>query len=47
MIDKAPYFIQRACTEGEHEIVETDGRQYCRVCKFTVESLDSVIGHEV
>lgn len=46
-VDTTPHFVTRACKEDEHELVETDGKRYCRVCKFSEESLRDVIGHEV
>lgn len=45
--DQRPYFVTRACPEGEHELVDRDGERACRVCQFTAISLRDVIGHDV
>lgn len=46
--DTTPYFVTRACSESDHEIVTNPaGKRYCRHCKFSVESLTDVIGHDV
>jgi hypothetical protein len=46
--DTTPYFATRACSENDHEIAtDQSGKRYCRHCKFSVESLTNVIGHDV